>query len=81
MACECFEEGRVTRCRAVTGTLIPSHHERENYCRSDGNFGCPTYRLYRLRGAPVSQDAYYSLWTTPAAPEERAPRVLRRVAG
>jgi hypothetical protein len=63
MACECFEEGRVTRCRAVSGTLIPSHHEREHYCRAtDGKLGCPTYRLYQLRSAPLTQEAYYALW-------------------
>lgn len=66
MACECFEEGRVTRCRAVVGTLIPTVHERENYCRSDGSNQCPTYKLFQLRRAPLTQEAYYGLWMPPA---------------
>jgi hypothetical protein len=66
MACECFEEGRVTRCGAVVGTLIPSHHEREHYCRTDGK-ACPTYQLYQLRRTPISQESYYGLWLPPAA--------------
>ena len=62
MACEHFEDGRLTRCQAVAGTLIPSHYERENYCRTDGNRACPTARLYALRGTPLTQEAYYALW-------------------
>lgn len=66
MACECFDDGKLARCAAVKGLLIPSHHERERYCRTDGNCDCPTYKLYRMRGAPLSQDAYYALWLPPA---------------
>jgi hypothetical protein len=62
MACECFEDGRLARCGAVAGTLIPSHYERETYCRGDGNARCPTYRLYRARGARLSEELYYRLW-------------------
>jgi hypothetical protein len=65
MACECFDEQRLARCTAVAGTLVPTHHERERYCRGDGKHDCPTYRLYQLRGARLSQDAYYALWMTP----------------
>lgn len=66
MACEFFDDGRLARCAAVKGLLIPSHHERERYCRTDGSAGCPTYKLYQLRGGPLPQDAYYALWVPPA---------------
>ena len=62
MACEFFDDGKLARCTAVDGLCIPSHHERERYCRSDGSAACPTFRLYQLGHAPVSQDAYYALW-------------------
>ena len=71
MACEFFDDGRLARCTAVDGLLIPSHHEREHYCRTDGNGACPTFQLYQLRRAPVSQDAYYALWI-PSPPTQRA---------
>jgi hypothetical protein len=80
MACECFEDGRLARCRAVAGTLIPSHYERETYCRSDGSGNCPTFRLYQLRRAPLPQDLYYSLWIPPA-PQPEAPPKLRLANG
>jgi hypothetical protein len=66
MACELFDDGRLARCTAVAGLLIPSHHERERYCRTDGSSDCPTFRLYQLRRAPLPQDVYYSLWVAPA---------------
>lgn len=66
MACEFFDDGRLVRCAAVAGLLIPSHHERERYCRTDGNIACPTYQLHRLRGGPLPQEAYYALWLPPA---------------
>jgi hypothetical protein len=71
MACEFFDDGKLARCTAVDGLLIPSHHERERYCRTDGNSGCPTFQLYQLKRAPLSQDAYYALWM-PAPPTQRA---------
>jgi hypothetical protein len=46
--------------------LIPSHFERETYCRDDGFSRCPTYRLYQLGRAPITQELYYSLWIPPA---------------
>jgi hypothetical protein len=72
MACEHFEDGRRARCSAVAGTLIPSHHEREQYCRTADPSGCPTRRLFdRLRVGPLPQEAYYALWVpfAPAPPE------------
>ena len=69
MACEFFDDGRLARCTAVSGLLIPSHHERERYCRTDGSDGCPTFKLYQLRRAPLPQDAYYALWVAPVASE------------
>ncbi len=71
MACEHFEEGRITRCRAVAGTLIPSHHERERYCRAADPSRCPTRTLFdRLRVGPLPQEAYYALWVPFASPAE-----------
>ena len=66
MACELFEDGRLARCGAVEGLLIPSHHEREHYCRTDGNAACPTRKLYEQRGGPVTQAMYYAQWIPPA---------------
>ncbi|HXU71356.1 MAG TPA: hypothetical protein VN947_18615 [Polyangia bacterium] len=71
MACEFFDDGRLARCTAVQGLTIPSHHEREKYCRTDGNVSCPTFQLYQLRRGPVTQDAYYALWM-PSPPTQRA---------
>ncbi|MDB4964769.1 MAG: hypothetical protein JWN44_458 [Myxococcales bacterium] len=73
MACEFFDEGKLARCTAVCGLLIPSHHERENYCRTDGHVTCPTFKLYQLNQAPVPQEQYYALWVPPAPrPSARA---------
>ena len=71
MACEFFDDGRLARCTAVDGLLIPSHHERERYCRTDGSKSCPTFKLYQLGGVPLAQEAYYALWVPPA-PAPRA---------
>jgi hypothetical protein len=83
MACEFFDGARLARCLAVAGLLIPTHHERERYCRGDGSAACPTYRLYQVGGRPVSQEAYYALWLPPAPeapkpidPPERLPVVV-----
>ena len=74
MACEFFDDGRLARCTAVAGLCIPSHHERERYCRTDGKHDCPTFQLYQLRRAPLPQDAYFALWAPPApAPSEPEP--------
>jgi hypothetical protein len=70
MACSLFEERHCDRCGAVTGTLIPSHHERERYCRTNNYTRCPTYQLYRLRGKPLSEETYFDLWLAPS-PEPR----------
>jgi hypothetical protein len=78
MACECFEHGTMARCRAVAGTLIPSHFERETYCLTDGSSGCPTWRLYASTGTQLSQDAYYGLWIPPATRPAARERETRR---
>jgi hypothetical protein len=67
MRCPFLDEGHLTRCRAVAGTLIPSLYEREQFCRSDGHVGCPTHRLFLVQREPLSQDAYYALWVPTAA--------------
>ncbi len=71
MACKFFDDGRLARCTAVDGLCIPSHHERERYCRTDGNAACPTFRLYEISRAPIPQDQYYAQWLPPA-PTRRA---------
>ncbi len=81
MGCPCFEDRRLARCSAVSGVLIPTHYERERYCRTDEHEACPTYRLYRLRRAPIPQEQYYSLWVVPvpSAPPPPAPPSGRRL--
>lgn len=78
MACEYFDDGRLARCTAVDGLLIPSHHERERYCRTDGCAQCPTFKLQELRGAPIPQSLYYAQWLRPEpATGERASDAVR----
>jgi hypothetical protein len=72
MACKLFDDGRLARCGAVEGLLIPSHHERERYCRTDGSAACPTFQLYQINRAPVPQSVYYAQWIPPAP----APRAI-----
>ena len=66
MGCEFFDDGRLARCTAVDGLLIPSHHERERYCRTDESAACPTFKLYQVSRGPIGQDAYYAQWLPPA---------------
>ena len=74
MACEFFDDGRLARCTAVHGLLIPTHHERERYCRSDASQACPTYRLRQKLGEAVPQSAYFALWIAPPPePPENEP--------
>jgi hypothetical protein len=68
MACRFFDDARMARCTAVAGLLVPTHHEREHYCRSDGWQHCPTYHLYQLRGRELDQESYYALWVPPSEP-------------
>ncbi len=86
MACEHLEDGRLVRCRAVRGTLIPSHHEREHYCRAEDPSRCPTRTLFaRLQIGPLPEEAYWSLWVpnmpmpeltrTASATEPEPPRI------
>jgi hypothetical protein len=66
MACECLEEGRAVRCKAVDGELIPSLHERERYCRHERNWAsCPTFQLQEREQRRIAQEEYYALWTLP----------------
>ncbi len=65
MACEFFEDERLARCRAVAGILIPSHYERERYCRTNTFERCPTRRVYQIRRSPLSEEAYLALWLPP----------------
>jgi hypothetical protein len=64
-----LEEGRVVRCHAVDGDLIPSLHERERYCRGESNWAsCPTFQLHRREQRRLAQEEYYALWTLPELP-------------
>jgi hypothetical protein len=64
----------------VAGTLIPSHHERERYCRGAASRECPTFKLFQIAGAPVSQQAYYALWLPPPPPAVSPATVAPQVA-
>jgi hypothetical protein len=62
MGCEFFQGGARACCRAVEGTIVPSHYERERFCLRDDPSACPTLRLYRMRQMPVTQEAYWAEW-------------------
>jgi hypothetical protein len=77
MACELLDEGRLTRCRAVDGLIIPSLHERERYCWNDEDRdSCPTYRLFAVHRRPISEDAYYAQWMGLTGADEPARAVV-----
>ncbi len=67
-----FDDGRLARCHAVAGGVVPSHHQRERYCRTDQPDRCPTFDEY-VRAGQLTEDRYYSIWIQPAAREEAAP--------
>lgn len=62
MSCPYFIDGRLCRCTAVRGALIPSHHERERFCRTNQADRCPTYQTRQTLAAPLSEELYWSLW-------------------
>ena len=62
MSCEYFVEGALCRCAAVRGLLVPSHHERERYCRGDAPEACPTHRARALRTDALPEEVYWALW-------------------
>lgn len=66
MACALFEEGTSCRCHAVVGTVVPSLHERERFCRSSEEDRCPTRIAYKSTG-PLAEDDYYAIWIGPSA--------------
>lgn len=79
MPCEQLEQGYLICCKAVSGVLIPSIHERERYCRSDENHSqCPTLQSFQRAQRPLAQAEYYALWTVPKralrSPEPRSSR-------
>jgi hypothetical protein len=63
---------------AVRELLVPTLHEREQFCRTPEWDRCPTYQALLDRGGPVSQEVYYSLWIPPAMGRAagRAPAAL-----
>jgi hypothetical protein len=62
MACRYFEEGRLCRCAAVRGLVVPSLHERERFCLGDEPDRCPTLRLRERRDEALPEEVYYALW-------------------
>jgi hypothetical protein len=62
MACGYFEAGRLCRCAAVRGLLVPSLYERERYCLSDDPTRCPTLRARARRDDALPEEVYYALW-------------------
>jgi hypothetical protein len=79
MSCPLFLDGRLCRCEAVRGLLIPSLHERERFCRPASAHGaCPTFRSFSATGAAISQDQYYELWSP--EPVEMPPVPAARLA-
>lgn len=66
MPCPHFVDGPRCRCSAVRGVLVPSHYERERFCRTESAALCPTYGAHQRLGAvPLPQEVYYALWTIP----------------
>jgi hypothetical protein len=65
MPCAYLVDDPRCRCAAVSGTIIPTLHERERYCRGDHQDRCPTLRAYRVAGAPISEETYYAIWIPP----------------
>jgi len=62
MPCGHFEGGRLCRCTAVRGLLVPSLYERERYCLSEQPERCPTFRARALRDDALPEEVYYALW-------------------
>jgi hypothetical protein len=62
MPCPLFDDRRPTRCTAVRGCLIPSLHERERWCVTDGWARCPTYRTRAQREEALPEEVYWTLW-------------------
>jgi hypothetical protein len=64
MSCPLFEEARACRCRAVSGDVVPSLHERERFCRTSQPERCPTYQQFLATGE-LDEEEYYAIWLTP----------------
>ncbi len=62
MACPKLEEGSLCRCAAVRGFVVPSLHERERFCLTDGWPRCPTFVASAAYHAPLPEEAYYAIW-------------------
>ncbi len=62
MPCPLFVAGRDCRCTAVATHVVPTLHEREQFCSVDRRDRCPTHRAYRAAGAPLSEEAYWAIW-------------------
>ena len=53
--------------KQVGGGVVPSHHERERYCRTDQPDRCPTFDEY-VRAGQLTEERYYTIWIAPALP-------------
>jgi hypothetical protein len=84
MACSHFIDGHLCRCGAVRGLVVPSHHERERYCRSEDHARCPTFRARAQRTDALPEEVYYALWLPSlggGASEDAAPTFYESMAG
>jgi hypothetical protein len=61
MTCALFHGEPDCRCGAVRGRHVPTHYERDHYCRSQPE-DCPTLRLHRYCGRLLSEDEYLEIW-------------------
>ena len=61
MACKYFAAGRLPRCAAVRGLIVPSAFEREKFCGS-GSFGeCLVYQAFQQNGGQIKEADFYAL--------------------
>lgn len=66
MGCPLLEKSRLERCHAVQTEVIPTLHEREQYCHSEGYARCPTLRLMLQLHRALQEQEYLELWIPPA---------------
>jgi hypothetical protein len=67
MSCPWLRGGKLCRCQAVRGGVVPSLYERERFCHGERS-RCPTYQRLRARGGPIEPAEYYGLWLAPERP-------------
>jgi hypothetical protein len=65
MSCPLLQPGRIPRCDAVEGELIPTLHERERFCYTREFMQCPTMRQMLRAHRRLREDEYFALWIAP----------------